>query len=282
MTFEDFKTRSRRLIARNRGHASVRALHRLATFIDGCYENDEWDMCANGETTLIERLAPARFRTVFDVGAHVGDWSIEALGAWPDARVHAFEVAPPTFERLKRRIDEAGLSARSTLVCKGLGDVTATRNMYYFPDHPNLTCDLPRHEYESRPFCAEMIDGDGYVRQQGLERIDFLKIDVEGAEHLVLKGLAETLDAGNVDCIQFEYGAFSIQTRVLLADYYERLAPRYSIGKIYPRSVEFRDYHWTMESFRFSNFLCVSRGRPDLKALAEGAPQVAAASGTGR
>jgi FkbM family methyltransferase len=276
MTFEEFKTRSRRLIARNREHASVRALHRFAAFIDDCYENDEWDMCANGEATLLRRLAPARFKTVFDVGAHVGDWSIEALRAWPDAYVHAFEVAAPTFARLERRIDEAGLSARATLVCKGLGEVSTARNMYYFPDHPNLTCDLPRHEYESRPFRAELVDGDSYVRQRGLERIDFLKIDVEGAEHLVLKGLARTLGAGRVPCVQFEYGAFSIQTRVLLADYYELLAPAYWIGKIFPRSVEFREYHWTMESFRFSNFLCVSRRHPDLKALAEGAPLAAA------
>jgi hypothetical protein len=38
---------------------------------------------------------------------------------------------------------------------------------------------------------------------------------------------------------------------------------------VFPSTVEFRDYDWTMESFRFSNFLCVSRARPDLRALAE-------------
>ena len=57
--FDDFKTRSRRLLARKRQTAPVRALHRFAAFIDASYENDEWDMCANGETTLLGRLAPA-------------------------------------------------------------------------------------------------------------------------------------------------------------------------------------------------------------------------------
>jgi FkbM family methyltransferase len=268
--FENLKTRSRRLIARKRDTASVRALHRLATFIEGCYENDEWDMCVNGEASLLRRLAPARPTTVFDVGAHVGDWSIEALTHWPGAHVHAFEVAAPTYQRLETRIGASGLIDRATLNAVGLSDVTASREMYYFPDHPNLTCDLPRHSFPSRPLQAQLLRGDVYVRQHHIDTIDFLKIDVEGAEHLVLEGLSETIDARKVHCIQFEYGAFSIQTRVLLADYYERLAGRYWLGKIYPGGVEFRDYDWTMETFRFSNFLCVSRRRPDLKAMAAG------------
>ena len=79
-----------------------------------------------------------------------------------------------------------------------------------------------------------------------------------------------TIDAGRLSCIQFEYGAFSIETRMLLADYYKLLADRYWIGKLFPTYVEFTDYHWTMETFRFANFVCVDRSRPDLKLFAEG------------
>src|SRR3954470_16363907 len=122
MRFDNLKTRGRRFIARRRDSSPVRALYRLATFIEEAYENDEWDMCANGETSLIRRLAPAGFTTTFDVGAHVGDWSIEAARQWPAAHVHAFEVATPTFERLKARIETAALADRVTLNCEGLAD----------------------------------------------------------------------------------------------------------------------------------------------------------------
>jgi FkbM family methyltransferase len=275
--FDDLKTRSRRLLARKRQTAPVRALHRFAAFIDASYENDEWDMCANGETTLMRRLAPAVFTMVFDVGAHVGDWAIEAMRAWPSSRTHAFEVASPTFARLADRIAAAGLSDRTTLNCYGLADATERRDICFFPDHPNLTCDLPRHAFAWTPMDAQFVRGDEYVERHGIASIDFVKIDVEGAEHRVMRGLQNTLAAGLVACLQFEYGAFSIQTRVLLADYYQLLAPHYWIGKIYPTSVEFSDYDWTMESFRFSNFLCISRTRPDLKALAAGDPAAVAA-----
>jgi FkbM family methyltransferase len=269
MTIDDLKTRGRRFIAKNRQHAPVRALHRLASFIEEAYENDEWDMSANGETALIRRLAPAQFKTVFDVGAHVGGWSTEALRFWPGARAHLFEVAPPTFERLKRDI---GLAARATLNPFGLSDAAGAREMFFFPEHPHLTCDMPRHAFAATPFTARLLDGDTYLDEHGIHTIDFMKVDVEGAEHLVFKGFSRAIREGRIHGMQFEYGAFSIQTRVLLADYYEMLSRDYWIGKIFPSGIEFRDYDWTMENFRFSNFACVSRRRPDLRDLAEGCP----------
>jgi FkbM family methyltransferase len=266
----DFATRARRFIARRRGSTWVRALHRLAGFVESAYQNDEWDMTVNGEATVLRRLAPAGFLTIFDVGAHVGGWTIEALRAWPGAHSHAFEVADPTFARLRQEIDRAGLGGRCTLNPFGLSDATGPREMFYFADHPQYTCDRRRHDdLPASSFVAQLMDGDSYVVQHGIDVIDFLKIDVEGAEHLVLDGLRRTIEAGRIHCIQFEYGAFSIDTRVLLADYYAQLAPLYWIGKIFPAHVEFADYDWTMESFRFANFVCVSRARPDLRSLVE-------------
>jgi len=276
---DNLKERTRHYIGRRRQSLPIRALHQLATFVEEAYDNNEWDMCVNGETSLLRRLTPAGFVTIFDAGAHVGDWSVEALTAWPGSHAHVFEVATPTFNRLRRRMEADGLSARSTLNCVGLGEATTDREMYFFPDHPKLTCDMARHSaLRATRFIAQLVEGDAYVEQHGIAAIDFLKIDVEGAEHLVLKGLRRTLEGGRIHCIQFEYGAFSIQTRVLLADYYEMLSPLFWIGKVFPTGVEFRDYEWTMESFRFSNFLCVSRRRPDLKELVE-ANLVGAADG---
>jgi hypothetical protein len=45
---------------------------------------------------------------------------------------------------------------------------------------------------------------DTFARQQNIERIDFLKIDVEGAEADVLRGARELLAGGKVPLVQFE------------------------------------------------------------------------------
>ncbi len=267
---ESLKVRGHRWIAKKRRSRAIHAVHRLAAFFEDAYENSEWDMAANGELTLVRRLANARFTTIADVGAHLGDWSVAALSVWPAAHVHAFEVAPPTCQRLAAHVDAARFSGRVTLNCAGLSDAAGRRQMYFYPDHPQLTSGSRRHDsYRSTPFDAELLQGDAYLADKGIETIDFMKIDVEGNEHLVLKGLRRTIDEGRLHCIQFEYGAFSIDTRVLLADYYQMLGSRYWIGKVYPTYVDFSDYHWTMESFRFSNYLCVARARQDLKLLAE-------------
>jgi FkbM family methyltransferase len=271
VTFASLAVRSHRWLARNRRRSSVQAAHRLAAFLEEAYENEEWDLHANGEASLLQRLAPAGFATVVDVGANVGDWSLAALNAWPRCHVHAFEVAPPTFERLVRHLAAAGLANRATLNPIGLGDVCGEREMYYYPDSPNLTSDQPRHPGSRiEPFRARLVEGDCYVMERKLHDVDFVKIDVEGAEHRVLAGFRQTIEQGRLHAIQFEYGPFSIDTRVLLADYYERLGRRYWIGKIYPGHVEFSDYHWSRERFRFANFLGIARSRPDLRTLAEG------------
>ena len=208
-------------------------------------------------------------RVAFDVGANTGDWVLEAIKLWPACHVHAFEVAPPTFKRLAARLAGAA-GARVTPQCLGLSDRAGAQEMFFFPDHPELTADRRRHEGQAvEPFEAQMETGDAYVERHRIDVVDFLKVDVEGAEYRVLSGFARTFSAGRVQCLQFEYGAFSIQTRVLLADYYAMLGDRFWIGKIYPGGVEFADYDWRMEDFRFANFCAVSRDRADIKRLLE-------------
>lgn len=249
----------------------VKALHEVAAFIESAYSNEGSSFEQNGERRLIYKLRTANFGTAFDVGANFGDWTTSAVKAWPNCHVHAFEVAPVTYKTLEEHIQSSEYRNRITLNCFGLSDADSTMPMYFYPDHPELTCDNPRHGDSAVAFSASLRAGDGYVLSRGIDTIDFLKIDVEGAEYRVLKGLERFLSDAKVHCIQFEYGAFATQTRMLLADFYSLLGSKYWIGKIYPTYVEFRDYDWRMEDFHFANYLCVSRSREDLRRMLESA-----------
>lgn len=265
------KSVARRFIGGKRRSAAVKLLHDIASFVEAAYSNEGLSFALNGEQHLIQSLRPANFKVAFDIGANRGDWLVAALAAWRECYVHAFEVAQPTFEQLAGRVRKSDDCSRVTLNCLGLADVEGVEQMYYFPDHPELTCDVLRHEhYHALPFDATLCTGDRYCEERHIGAIDFVKIDVEGAEYRVLKGLSKRLHEAKIHCLQFEYGAFSTQTRFLLADYYSRLSHQYWIGKIYPTYVEFRDYEWTMEDFHFANYCCVSKARPDLRELLAG------------
>lgn len=242
-------------------------MHSAATFIQRACDNDMAGFGDFGEDALVRRLSSAGFRTVFDVGANLGDWTARVLHAWPQATVHAFEISPSTAARLKTRFRE---NADVVVNDFGLSSSPGEGAMYHYPDTPDVTCDRPRHPGRVMPFMGQFSTVDEYCLQNDIGDVDFLKIDVEGTEHLVLRGCADLIASGRAHCVQFEYGAFSIDTRFLLADYYGLLKERYWIGKILPETVDFCDYTWALETFRFSNYLCISKDRDDLRRLAVG------------
>ena len=73
---------------------------------------------------------------------------------------------------------------------------------------------------------------DEFCRMERLQRIHFLKLDVEGHELKVLHGAQELLERGGIDFIQFEFGGCNIDSRTYLHDFYELLTPRYHIYRI--------------------------------------------------
>ncbi|MEM7255288.1 MAG: FkbM family methyltransferase [Pseudomonadota bacterium] len=229
-----------------------------------CYENSQnYDFDENGERAVLEALATTEINCVFDVGANIGDWTLMANRFFPKATIHSFEILEETAATLRERT--AGIANVSVNEC-GLSDTARSVELQVFPDYPVLTntLGLP-HQFESVSKMGTVITGDSYVLQQGIRHIDFLKIDVEGTEGDVLKGLQDSLRHGRIDVIQFEYGTASIQTKFLLSDFYDLLKPLdYRIGKIYPNYIEFRDYDWRHEDFFGPNYLAVRSERSDL------------------
>ena len=103
------------------------------------------------------------------------------------------------------------------------------------------------------------------MKATGVERIDLLKVDVEGAEHLVFDGFGAAMDAGQIDVIQFEYGKVNIITHFLLRDFYDFLETRgYQVGKLFPDHVDFRPYALEDEDFLGPNYIAVRKVRADI------------------
>lgn len=253
------------VLGERRDDQDVRAFAGFCRLFLRGFENCNYDMMSNGEAWLLERLAPLGLRVVFDVGANVGEWAALAATALPSAVVHAFELVPGTFRQLEQRA--APFGGRIIANPFGLSDKAGEIQVNIVPDDNTLASVVRLHDAAQQTQTCPVASGDDYLDAVGLERIELLKIDVEGAEHLVLTGLARALGQGRIDVIQFEYGQANILTKVLLHDYHQELeALGYVLGKLFPARIDFRQYRTEHEDFIGPNFVAVRRERSDILA----------------
>lgn len=219
------------------------------------------DMAANGEARVLQQLR-GELRTVFDVGANIGGWTQHALDAGAKS-IHAFEISPSTAATYTQR---HGANSQVHINTFGLSNEAGSVTIHHYPDHPALTTmtEYP-HDVPSTPLEVPVRTGDSYVAEHGIEHIDFLKLDVEGAEEFVIAGFADTFARNAVSVLQFEYGKVAILTKYLLRDFYADMERHgFLVGRISPERVDFMAYDFTMENFNDSNWLAVHESRRDL------------------
>lgn len=110
---------------------------------------------------------------------------------------------------------------------------------------------------------VNLIDGDRYVLQHKIKKIQFLKIDIEGMEYDALLGLEKSIRLGMIELIQFEYGEFNIQSERLLKHFYS-LLDTFAIGRLHPQHIEFMDWNCDLENFRPANYIAILKTNNEL------------------
>ena len=223
------------------------------------FGNASYKPARNGERWLLETLRKEPIRAVLDVGANVGTWSLMAADRFPEATIYALEVVPNTAATLR-----ANVARHDRIRCFniGLAAHTGTLSLRYdaaASTHATFT-DYP-HTWTGERIECPVMRGDDFLAREEIREVDFLKLDVEGAEHLVLQGLENHLRDQRVRFVQFEYGLVNILTHFLLRDFYELFKSHgYVVGKIYPDYVDFREYELNDEDFLGSNYLACRAG----------------------
>jgi len=106
---------------------------------------------------------------------------------------------------------------------------------------------------------------DKFCKESRIEKINYLKLDVEGNEMEVLKGAQDLLKADAVDFIQFEFGGADIDARVFLRDFVNLLKGRFNIFRIVKDGLRPLNYSEFFEIFVTTNFLAASKRLKDFK-----------------
>jgi FkbM family methyltransferase len=128
--------------------------------------------------------------TVVDVGANIGYFSALASGlVGSSGQVHAFEPMPQNLSRLRQNLSEFRWAHPHPYA---VGDATGTAVIYFNDSEAGWASLLIGNDLERRAD-INLIRLDDWVRDQAFNRIDFMKIDVEGGEFRALQGAQETL-----------------------------------------------------------------------------------------
>jgi len=124
-----------------------------------------------------------------DLGANIGYFSaIAAALVGPRGRVFAFEPLPSSFIRLRQNL--CGFEQAVIYNCEA-SDKNG-RNWFYFHARESGWGSLFSDHDLTERMQVSTVRLDDWVRDAAVERLDFLKIDIEGSEHAALLG-AQTL-----------------------------------------------------------------------------------------
>ena len=130
-----------------------------------------------------------------DVGANSGLHSLYMSRF--AGTVHSFEPYPPVLERFGRSIAASGIG-NIVVHPVGLGESSESLPFEEPPDDNLGTGSFVAGLKESNSANGlelQIVQGDAYFREHGIDRVDIFKIDTEGFEKAVLGGLRETLVA---------------------------------------------------------------------------------------
>jgi FkbM family methyltransferase len=154
---------------------------------------------------------------IFDVGAHDGATALMLSGLFPRSRIYAFEPFPESFATLQRNV--AG-TKNITPLDYGLSDADGQREFHansYAATNSLLPLDhrameaWPGSTLRSRTrLNLNFRRLDTVVEELGIPKIDVLKLDVQGAEGLVMQGAAAACQKQKIHQIYSEVLALPV------------------------------------------------------------------------
>ncbi len=182
------------------------------------------DSTTNGEywlTSIIKRNIAGRQAIVFDVGANRGEWTENVAAGMSDKlTIVLFEPVPETFRLLESNLVKMASPVITKAINAALSDTPGTTSMFTDVNNPTAGSNsIAARKAQIYGLFQQKIDGvalvrgDDFCEDNGIDHIDFMKIDTEGHEHLALKGFSRMLAQRKIDVIQFEYGGTWIDSK---------------------------------------------------------------------
>jgi FkbM family methyltransferase len=155
---------------------------------------------------LVNSLLPSSSKGVFvDVGANVGAMTLLAYSTQKTEQIIAFEPSHRYCSAWHNNISRNKVD-NATLIQTAVGDFDGIINFRVDPAMPlNNKIDKGKIHFSSQTQTVRVVTLDSIFKSLNLPIIHLLKIDVEGAEPLVIRGAESLLKQKKIHNILFEF-----------------------------------------------------------------------------
>tara|TARA_B100000886_G_scaffold335824_1_gene293518 strand:- start:20100 stop:20813 length:714 start_codon:yes stop_codon:yes gene_type:complete len=146
---------------------------------------------------------------IFDIGAHIGESAKKYCQLFKNSQIYSFEPSPDSYKVLNTlnfknlKVYNFGFSNKKSKEKFSVNQKSDTNSLLLFAKNANKQWEINSLNNLNTIIC-EFNTIDNFCFEEKLNLIDFMKIDVQGAEYLVLEGAHNTLLNKKIKLIQLE------------------------------------------------------------------------------
>jgi FkbM family methyltransferase len=228
------------------------------------------EVISSGETTMfgvLKQWFPPPY-CIFDVGSNKGQFLQLVLDNIERdlLSIHCFEPGLDAFKALAAFSGKVEEFKGSRLNNIGVSKEPGTAVLHF--DHVgSVLASLTKRKLDhigiefEKTEQVQITTIDRYCRENDIDHIHLLKIDVEGHEFDVITGAKEMFEANSIDMVSFEFGGTNIDTRTFFRDFWYFLTKyKLRIFRITPSGYlsPIDAYSEILEQFATTNFVATA------------------------
>lgn len=220
------------------------------------------------ETALVKKLVKKE-DVVIDLGANIGYYTlIFAKLVGKKGKVYAFEPESDNFDILKKNVNSNGYQ-NVVLIQKAVLNKEKKINMYVLKDNKGShRIDKPsRGEFNIIQIIATSLDK---YFEDSEDKINFIKMDVEGSESKVINGMKKVLEKTKNLIIMTEFSPHAIKKSGMLPEEFIKILNENDFevfhinrrkSKLVPLEINQLLQEYNVERENHTNLLCVKGNR---------------------
>lgn len=205
--------------------------------------------------------------TVLDIGANIGYYTLLfAKLVGEGGKVYAFEPDPINFGLLKKNVELNGYQ-NVVLIQRAVSNKAGKIKLYLCENNSGM------HRIYKSKFCRRFIEIESIILDEYFKgfdkKINFIKLDIEGAEAVAMEGMSRLLQANKDIKVITEFAPVSIKEfgaeperylkNVLLNHGFKLYEINENKNKIEPVTIDRLLKVYTPKNELFTNLLCIKK-----------------------